>query len=151
MPKENSYRDWRLDRRMRIVANEREILESKIVDVPYRRVQLHVRKWPTIASELLARLRKMVLVKVKIAESVNEFGRCETTDLCDHPREQRVGGNVERHAEEKIGAALVKLAAQERDTEAAPFALAHQDSTRSRSNAGCRDSFLSARSPDRFD
>ena len=112
MPKENSYRDRRLDRRMRIVANEREILESKIVDVPYRRVQLHVRKWPTIASELLARLRKMVLVKVKIAESVNEFGRCETTDLCDHPREQRVGGDVERHAEEKIGAALVKLAAQ---------------------------------------
>ena len=112
MPQENSYRDRRLDRRMRIVANEREILESKIVDVPYRRVQLHVRKWPTIASELLARLREMVLVKVKIAESVNEFGRCETTDLCDHSREQRVGGNVERHAKKEIGTTLVKLTAQ---------------------------------------
>ena len=51
-------------------------------------------------------------VKVQIAKGVNEFGRCETADLCDHPREQRIGGDVEWHAEEKICAALVKLATQ---------------------------------------
>ena len=54
----------------------------------------------------------MVLVKMQIAEGVDEFAGAKTAHLRDHHREQRVGRDVERHAEKKIGAALVKLAAE---------------------------------------
>src|SRR5712691_1593363 len=54
----------------------------------------------------------MILVKMQIAEGVDELTGAQPTDLRDHHREQRIGGDVERHAEKQIGAALIKLAAQ---------------------------------------
>src|ERR1039457_123780 len=54
----------------------------------------------------------MGFVKMQIAERVDEFARVQPADLRDHQREQRVAGDVERHAEKNIRAALVKLAAQ---------------------------------------
>ena len=148
MPKENSYRDRRLDRRMRIVADEREILEPEIVDVLDRRDSAaSAASGRHSRAELFARLLEMVLVKMQIAESVDEFARFEIADLRDHHREQRIGGDVEGHAEKKIRAALVKLAAQlailhvelkkhvarrQRHSLQSP-----PDSTRSRSVAGC--------------
>src|SRR5262245_44228679 len=54
----------------------------------------------------------MVVVKMQIAKSVDEIARREINDLGDHDREQRVACDVERHAEKKIAAALVKLATQ---------------------------------------
>ena len=54
----------------------------------------------------------MVSVKVQIAEGVDEFAGLQTRDLRDHHCEQGVGGDIERHAEKQVGAALVELAAQ---------------------------------------
>ena len=45
-----------------------------------------------------------------VAERVHELARPEAADLRHHRGEQRVGGDVERHAEEDVGAALVELA-----------------------------------------
>ena len=93
----------------------------------------------------------MIRVKMQIAERVDEIARLQAAHLRDHQREQRVAGDVERHAEKNIRAALVKLAAQ--------FALLHVklkqrvarrqrhllDLARipraSRCAAGCRDFF----------
>ena len=63
-------------------------------------------------AELDSCLLQVVFVEVEVAESVDEFAGLQAADLRDHAGEQRVRGDVERHAEEQVGAALVKLAAQ---------------------------------------
>jgi hypothetical protein len=47
--------------------------EAEIVDVFYRWIQFHPRKWARGAGELFARLREMISIKVKIAKSVDEI------------------------------------------------------------------------------
>src|ERR1041384_7448899 len=54
----------------------------------------------------------MVGVKMQVAESVDKCARLQAADLGDHEREQGIGSDVERHAQEQVGTALVKLAAQ---------------------------------------
>ena len=49
---------------------------------------------------------------MRVAEGVDEIAHREPGHLRHHVGEQRVGGDVERHAEEDIAAALVELAAQ---------------------------------------
>src|SRR5204863_9236895 len=111
-PVHASDRDRRFDRRMRIVLAQDEILEAEIANVFYLWVQFHPRQRPAVPGKLLVRLFQMVPVKMEIAESVNEFARLEIADLRDHHREQRIRRDVERHAQEEIGAALVELAAE---------------------------------------
>jgi hypothetical protein len=53
----------------------------------------------------------MVFVKMQIAKGMNEIAGRKIDNLRDHHRKERVGSDVERHAEKKIAAALVKLAA----------------------------------------
>ncbi|GMA20152.1 hypothetical protein GCM10025862_21730 [Arsenicicoccus piscis] len=47
-----------------------------------------------------------------VAQGVHEVARRQVGLLRDHHGEQRVGRDVERHAEEDVGAALVELAGQ---------------------------------------
>ena len=59
--------------------------------------------------ELGARLVEVVEVEVGVAGSVDKFAGLEACYLCHHQQEQGIGGNVERHAEEAVGRALVEL------------------------------------------
>ena len=95
-----------------IITGQFKILELEVVDVFHRRIQFHLRQRTRIARELQLRLLDVVLVKMQIAEGVDEVAGLQAANLRDHQREQRVAGDVERHAEENIRAALVKLAAQ---------------------------------------
>ena len=97
---------------MRIVTGQLEILELEVVEVLHRWIQFHLRQRTRFAGKLQFRLLDMVAVKVQVAESVDEIAGFQTTDLRDHQREQRVAGDVERHAQKQIRATLVKLAAQ---------------------------------------
>ena len=97
---------------MRVVTDQLKILELEIVDVLHRRIQFHLRQRTRLARQLQLRLLDVVRVKMQIAERVDEIARLQTANLRHHQREQRVAGDVERHAEENIRAALVKLAAQ---------------------------------------
>jgi hypothetical protein len=54
----------------------------------------------------------VVAVEVGVAERVHEVADLQPGHLRDHVREQRVGRDVERHAEEHVGGALVELAAE---------------------------------------
>ena len=65
-----------------------------------------------LAGELLARLIEVVEVEVGVAERVHEVADLEARHLGHHVGEQRVGRDVERHAEEDVGRALVQLAGQ---------------------------------------
>ena len=56
----------------------------------------------------------VVVVNVAIAAGPDEVAYIEIALLRDHVREQGVAGDVERHAEEEVGAALIKLAGEAR-------------------------------------
>src|SRR3712207_9183757 len=63
-------------------------------------------------SELLADLGDVVAVDVAVAADPDEVAGGQAHLVGDHAGEQRVAGDVERHAEEHVGAALVELAGQ---------------------------------------
>ena len=73
-------------------------------------VQPRRRKWR--ARELQIGLLQMIQIQVAVAAGPDELAGGEVALLRDHAGQQRVGGDVERHAEEHIGAALVELAGQ---------------------------------------
>src|SRR5205814_4490421 len=89
-----------------------KILELEIVDVPHSRAEVHLRQGTRLARELQLRLFQVVRVEMQVAEGVHECTRLQITDLRDHQRQQRIRGDVERHAEKQIRAALIKLATQ---------------------------------------
>src|SRR5689334_19170892 len=107
-----SNRDRRLDRRVRVVSLEAEVVEGEREEVLHRRVEVHHGKRARRARELLARLLEVVEVEVRVAQRVHEIARLEARHLRDHHREQRVGGDVEGHAEEDVRAPLVELAGE---------------------------------------
>src|SRR5437667_8465699 len=97
---------------MRIVTDEFEIFELKVVDALDGRVQFHLGQRSVIARKLLVRLLKMIVVEMQVAKCVDEIARNEINNLGRHHGEQRVRGDVERHAKKQIGAALVELTTQ---------------------------------------
>src|SRR5678816_1323042 len=54
----------------------------------------------------------MVRVDVQVAEGMYEVTDLEVAHMCDQVSQQRVARDIERHAEEGIGGALVELAMQ---------------------------------------
>ena len=49
---------------------------------------------------------------MRITQGMHEIARLQVTHLGHHQRQQRIGSNIERHAEEDITAALIQLTAQ---------------------------------------
>ena len=97
---------------MGIVAGQFEVLVLELMDVLDGGVEAHLREGAGVAGELLAGLVEVVRVEVEIAKGVDEIAGAQSAHLRYHQREERVTGDIERDAEEEIGAALVKLAAQ---------------------------------------
>ncbi len=54
----------------------------------------------------------MVAIEVGVAERVHKVTDPQSGHLRDHVGQQRVGGDVEGHTEEDVGAALIQLARQ---------------------------------------
>ncbi len=57
---------------MGVVALEREILEDEILESAARGIQDHAGEGTALAGELLAGLVEVVVVKVEVAEGVDE-------------------------------------------------------------------------------
>src|SRR5262249_42715492 len=109
-----SDRDRRPDRRMVLVADDLEVL---VVVVEERRrppAQDEARIRERVALELRLDLLAMIVVDVAVAAGPDEVAHVEVALLGEHVREERVARDVERNAEEDVGAALVELAAQPR-------------------------------------
>jgi len=66
---------------VRVVTDEFEIFEGKIVDVFDDGIQFHPRQRAAIAGKLLACLVKMIVVEMQIAERVNEIARRKIDNL----------------------------------------------------------------------
>src|SRR4030067_1002568 len=95
---------------MRVVVEQFEVRVVEVEERLLLRVEAQGRKRPRRALELGPGLLQMVEVQVGVAQRVDELTRLAPRDLCHHEREQSVGGDVERHAEKYVGAALVELA-----------------------------------------
>ena len=54
----------------------------------------------------------MIVVDMAVAAGPDEVPHPQTGLRGHHVREQRIAGDVERHAQEQVGTALVKLATQ---------------------------------------
>ena len=87
-----------------------EVRELEAVNVLDLRVDVESRERAGRALQLLLERLNVVEVHVRIAHDVDEVTRLEVADLSDHPREQRVGGDVKRHAEAHIAGALIHQA-----------------------------------------
>src|SRR5881397_810311 len=88
LPRSRSYGDWGLDRRVRVVADQLEILELKLVDVLHRGIQLQSRERARFTRELQPGLFEVVGIKMQVTESVHENARLQATDLGHHQGEQ---------------------------------------------------------------
>src|SRR3954469_1222598 len=95
---------------MGLVALDSEVFVLEFEQLAACGVEAHAREGARAAGELLARLLEVVEVEMSVAEGEDELAGLEAGHLRDHQGEERVRGDVERHAEEEVGAALVELA-----------------------------------------
>src|SRR5690606_11446138 len=111
-PTDASNGDRRLDRRVRVVVDDLEVL---VPILEYRRrppLDHELREPPRLTGELQIRLLEMIQVKMAVAPGPDELARLEVALLCEHVRQERVRRDIERHAEEHVGASLIELARQ---------------------------------------
>ena len=73
---------------------------------------MHFGQRARFTGQLQPRLFQVVLIQVRVAQRVDEFTRLQAAHLRHHHGQQRVTGDIERHAEENVRAALVKLAGE---------------------------------------
>ena len=73
-------------------------------------LEAQAREGTRLALQLLARLLQMVEIKVRIAQRQDEIGGFQAGNLRHHKRKQRIRRDIERHAEEQVGASLIHLA-----------------------------------------
>src|SRR5450755_40063 len=65
-----------------------------------------------LARKLCVGLLEVIHVQVTVTARPNEVPQVKIALLRKHVREQRVGGNIERHAQKQIRASLIQLARQ---------------------------------------
>lgn len=97
---------------VRVIAFESEVLEDEILEAGAGGVEHHAWQGAALAGKLQAGLLEVVRVEMEVAKGVNKCSGLKTADLRDHEREEGVRGNIERHSEEEIGAALIELATE---------------------------------------
>src|SRR6185437_13432588 len=101
-----------MDRRVRVVADQLEVLVDEIEQRAHLGIELNPRQGTRLPPELLVSLVEMVEIEMHVAEGMDELAGSEPRHLCHHDGEQRVRGDVEGNAEEDIRRALVKLAGE---------------------------------------
>ena len=95
--------------RVRIVSVEGEIL-GLVIEQSLPAVLEHQRgQRPRFPAQLQPRLIEVVGIKVHVTPGPHEGARLEPAFPGQHVGQQGIGGDVERHAEEEVGAALVEL------------------------------------------
>ncbi len=105
-------RDGGFDAFVGVVADELDVVEVEVFELGDAWVELYLGEGARVAGELFFHLLEVVLIDVEVAEGVDELLGLKAGYLRDHAGEQGVGGDVERDAEEEVGAALVELATE---------------------------------------
>ena len=98
--------------RLRLVIVQDEVFVFVLVDPRGRAQDFEAGQRAGLAGQLQACLVEMVGVKVAIAAGPDELADLQPALLREHVGEQRIAGDVERHAQEDIGGALIELQRQ---------------------------------------
>jgi hypothetical protein len=86
-----------------VVIFERDVRGLELEQIGNRRVEPDARQRSRHPLEQLPRLCEVVEIKVCVTDHVHELANLKLGDLRHHRREQRIGGDIERHAEEDGG------------------------------------------------
>src|SRR5271165_1203734 len=105
-------RNRRFDGRIRIVADQLEVLVSKIPKLLWGAAKVQGRQWARRAAQLLTDLLEMIPIDVDVSESMNKFSRRHTANNGNHLGQQCIGRNVERDTQKQVSAPLIQLTAQ---------------------------------------
>lgn len=97
---------------MWIVIQKLHIFVAELVEGVDVRVQNNCGQWAWVTRQLETGLFEVVGVKVEVTKGVDEFARFQAGYMGDHHCQERIRGDVERHAKKQVGAPLVQLAAQ---------------------------------------
>ena len=96
---------------MRVVAHEVHVLEA-IAEHVLGLGQLQLRVGARLTGELQLHLLAVVVVDVAVPTGPDELADLQARLLGEHVGQQRVAGDVEGHAQEHVGAALIELAGE---------------------------------------
>lgn len=97
---------------IRAIILQFKILELEIKDVFHSRVNSHGWQFFRGAAQLQINLLKMVIVQMCITQGMHKVAIFEVANLRHHHGQQGIGSDIERHTQEYIGTALVKLGGQ---------------------------------------
>src|SRR5262249_32644437 len=103
------YRDRRADGRMESVVRDLEVLVAVVVERGGPPLDHEPRQRIGLPGELRGDLFQVVVVEMAVAADPDELTHAEIALLRYEVRQERVRGDVERHAEKDVGAALVEL------------------------------------------
>ncbi len=95
-----------------MVVQQGEVFIAESEEIAHLGIELHAGQAAGLPAELGLRLFQVVLVQVRVTKGVNEFPGLQVADLGHHHGQQGVRGDVERHSQEYISAALVELAGE---------------------------------------
>src|SRR6056297_3693677 len=79
-----SNRHRRANRRMRVVALDRDILEAKAENIAHLRIEAQARQRARLTRELFAGLFEMVRIEMRVAEGMHEIAGLQPRHLRDH-------------------------------------------------------------------
>ena len=96
--------------RVEPVPVERKIVVFKTENIGDVGVQCHCRQRIDLPLKLGIGLFDVIGIEMRISQRMDKFTGLQPRRLCHHQGQQGVGCNIERHAEEYIGAALIELA-----------------------------------------
>ena len=97
---------------MGVVVLETEVFVAEIEERLDRRIEGHAWSFSGFSLELRTRLFQMVDVKVGVSEDMNKVPRLQVACLGHHHRQQGIGSDIKRDAQEIVGTALVELTRQ---------------------------------------
>src|ERR1700678_4108456 len=92
------------------IVDDFEIFKSVIEQAVRLALEPQLRQRVRRARELQIGLLQMIQIQMTVSARPYEIADLKVALLRDHVREQRITGDVERHPEQGIGAALVQLA-----------------------------------------
>ena len=93
----------------RVVTLEGDVLEAEVEDALHVGIEHEARQGARRARELQAGLLEVVEIEMRVARGVDKLARLQPAHLRHHLQQQGIARNVERHAEKRVGGALVEL------------------------------------------
>ena len=94
---------------MRIVSDHFEIFQNIAEQVLSSVLDPKLGQGPDLPAQLQPRLIEVVGIEVHVAAGPHEHARLQPAFARQHVGQQRVGSDVEWHAKEQVGAALIQL------------------------------------------